>query len=180
MEAVGSVSLTHSCRDVGHLRTCTGDLPLAEERRLGRKAQYLCLLLCICVVEVSMGKTNVSISNMLELFLSHPWDRGCFVFLLSWVVKGQWCCSALGSSLGGHFLHGREWVLWLLLSHTFYQGHVKNWRQFSRSLCKAVEKPNPLFLRPFQGPLQPMRSASDASVLDVWTCLGISCGYFLI
>lgn len=85
-----------------------------------------------------------------------------------------------GSSLGGHFLRGREWVLWLLLSHTFYQGHVKNWRQFSRSLCKAVEKPNPLFLRPFQGPLQPMRSASDASVLDVWTCLGISCGYFLI
>lgn len=27
---------------------------------------------------------------------------------------------------GGHFLHGREWVLWLLLSHTFYQGRVKN------------------------------------------------------
>lgn len=37
---------------------------------------------------------------MLGLFLSQPWDRGCFALLLSWVVKGQWCCSVLGGSRG--------------------------------------------------------------------------------
>lgn len=40
-------------------------LPLAEGRKQGRKAQYLCLL-CVCVVEVSIGKMDVSISNMLD------------------------------------------------------------------------------------------------------------------